>query len=163
MPYKAAKPEDRFWAKVKKTNGCWLWSGAISKNGYGTFFLRRHGKRNLYTYAHRFSYEIGVDKIPEGKKVLHSCDCRNCVNPKHFFLGTTLDNAADMVAKKRHRYGESSPNSKLTTEEALEIRDSFKQGSRNKDLAEKFSVSKSQVSRISHGTRWHHLEEVTGG
>ena len=26
--YKGKSPEDRFWAKVNKTETCWLWTGA---------------------------------------------------------------------------------------------------------------------------------------
>lgn len=26
---------ERFWAKVAKTEGCWLWTGCTDKKGYG--------------------------------------------------------------------------------------------------------------------------------
>ena len=28
---------ERFWSKVHRTNSCWLWTGLVSKAGYGIF------------------------------------------------------------------------------------------------------------------------------
>lgn len=28
-------PEERFWDKVQKSEGCWTWTGSISSSGYG--------------------------------------------------------------------------------------------------------------------------------
>lgn len=55
-------PADLFWAKVVKTETCWLWTGAkASKYGHGSFM---HQKRNFK--AHRWAYESLVGPIPEG-------------------------------------------------------------------------------------------------
>lgn len=88
--------EYRFWDKVKKTESCWLWIGAINNN-YGCF---NKGNRNMIK-AHRFSWELAYGEIPKDKFVLHKCDTPRCVNPEHLFLGTHYDNYHDAVSKKR--------------------------------------------------------------
>ena len=87
---------DRFWKKVDKAFGCWLWTGSVHKSGYGQF--RYMGKTQP---AHRVSYELFVGPIPEGLDVLHSCDERRCVNPAHLRPGTDLDNSRDKVERGR--------------------------------------------------------------
>lgn len=91
-------PKIRFFAKVKKTESCWLWTGAKFTNGYGVFCS--YPKKNLK--AHRFSYELHKGKIPPDKFVCHSCDIKLCVNPDHLWLGTQKENIRDSMAKNRH-------------------------------------------------------------
>lgn len=87
---------DRFWSKIKKTDGCWIWTG--SKNGLGYGRIEHHGIK----YAtHRFSYQMKYGPIPNGLWVLHHCDNPPCVNPKHLFTGTPRDNTQDMISKGR--------------------------------------------------------------
>lgn len=68
--------EDRFWAKVNKTDTCWLWMGSRI-GGYGQFANEKE------RMAHRWSYENLVGPIPAGFWVDHLCRVTNCVNPDH--------------------------------------------------------------------------------
>jgi hypothetical protein len=87
--------EERFWAKVRTSKGCWEWT-ACTRNGYG-----RLGLNGGVADAHRLSWEMHYGQIPNGLCVLHHCDNRLCVRPDHLFLGTRGDNIADMDAKGR--------------------------------------------------------------
>jgi len=87
----------RFWAKVEKTEGCWLWRGA-ARRGYGAF-SPQHGTTRP---AHRVAWELANSApIPDGLCVLHRCDNPPCVRPDHLFLGTKKDNAQDAIRKGR--------------------------------------------------------------
>jgi hypothetical protein len=90
-------PEARFWAKVEKTDSCWLWQGAKDRSGYGNFCLP--GPR--YTKAHRVAWLLETGVFPTGLLVCHHCDTPGCVRPDHLFLGTPLDNNRDCQAKGR--------------------------------------------------------------
>lgn len=70
---------DRFWMKVQKGPGCWLWTGG-ARGGYGTFTEGDKGKTHL---VHRFSYELLVGPIPDCLVIDHMCRVTLCVNPAH--------------------------------------------------------------------------------
>lgn len=92
---------ERFWAKVDKTGSCWLWTGAVDRDGYGSFTAFFDGQKK-FLRAHRFAYQLCKGEIAHGLFVCHSCDVPLCVNPDHLWLGTPADNVSDMLAKKRH-------------------------------------------------------------
>jgi hypothetical protein len=78
---------DRFWPKVEKTESCWLWVGATTGKGYGTFW-----NEGRMVYAHRFAYESLVGPIPDGLQIDHLCRVKNCVNPEHMEPVTNAEN-----------------------------------------------------------------------
>jgi HNH endonuclease len=146
----------RFWDKVNKAGNedCWLWTASVAGKGYGQ--LKLPGQRRQ-TYAHRLSYEIHCGEIAEGQAVLHECDNPRCVNPKHLFLGTSGDNAQDMMRKGRHLYGERNTEHRLTEADVNRILDMLDQGVVQRHIANEFGVGQMTVSRIGRGERWRHV------
>lgn len=157
---------ERFWTKVAITaddNKCWEWQRGKNVDGYGVFGTggRKHKKRHL---AHRFSWELAYGNIPTGLFVLHSCDNPSCVNPKHLFLGTNLDNIHDMMNKGRQSKGEAkslalrgenNPNAKLTKEQVEYIRQRYAQGGiLQRELGVQFGITQVQVSTIILRKAW---------
>lgn len=139
MP-KHEDPVIRFWRKVGKTEGCWLWTGSRSPY-YGNFYPD-HG---TCVHAHRYSWELAYGPIPPDMQVLHKCDVRHCVRPDHLFLGTQQDNMDDMAAKGRRW---TMPR-KLSPAQEQEIVTRFVNGTMSqRALAAEYGVSQALVSKI---------------
>lgn len=129
MPrYKLSTDAERHRSKVDQSttdpDGCWLWTGGIQRDGYGTF---SSGSRAQGTFkmgrAHMFALEAALGRtLLPGMQALHTCDVRSCVRNDppgfyelngvlrpchgHLWEGTTQDNTADRHAKGRSASGE---------------------------------------------------------
>lgn len=137
-----------FWSLVEKSEGCWIWSGNVGKDGYGKVTF---SKRTLR--AHRVSYAISngvcIDSLG-GLLVCHKCDNRLCVSPNHLFSGSQLDNIRDMLSKKRERppFGENHWNTKVSHNDVLSMRQLYASGNTQASIAFRFGVDQSHVSRV---------------
>lgn len=80
-------PEQRFWAKVEKTEDCWNWT-AGHREGYGHF---RVDQATAWP-AHRLSYTWLIGPIPDGLNLDHLCRNTFCVRPSHLQPVTQLEN-----------------------------------------------------------------------
>lgn len=161
-----------FWRKVdvRGDDECWEWTGCKNKQGYGNFYINRKLLR-----PHRFSWIIHFGDIPQGEGyhgicVCHKCDNPGCVNPRHLWLGTNMDNQVDSIKKGRHGHGhgknykkpnlsgEKNHQHKLTETEVLEIRDIYSTGLYyQKTLALKYNVWQSTIWAIVNRKRWAHI------
>lgn len=146
-------PMERFMRFVQKSETCWLWTGAKC-NSFG------HGRFDNSS-AHRASWKLFRGPIPFGLHVLHRCDNPPCVNPNHLFVGTARDNILDCIAKGRRRNnapkGENHSDAILTESQVLEIRKLRALGFNNPQLAEKYGVSRENISAIATRRTWKHI------
>jgi hypothetical protein len=148
---------ERFWAMVQKTDGCWVWRGSTRIHGYGVLWISRG--RGWQERAHRLSFLLhsGLDRIPDGKWVLHRCDNRACVNPAHLYLGDILQNTADMVGRNRQAKGERQAFAKLTEQDVKEIRQGAASGVPKLVLARTYGVSHKAIRLVVARKTWKHV------
>ncbi len=148
--YQPKDPRMLFWRHVKKTRGCWIWTGAKDPKGYGKFCSRR---KNFF--AHRFAWisEVG----PTDLLVCHRCDNPACVRPSHLFVGTQADNLRDMFAKGRAIVGENHHGAKLTSAKVRELRRLRDEGMEYAELGERFGVSMQSAWDAAVGRTWGHV------
>lgn len=158
---KELSEQARFWRKVDRRgeDECWLWTGGTRGKGYGAFHpgSKRDGTHRNED-AHRYSYLLHHGLVPPGLNVCHTCDNPPCVNPSHLFLGTTQENAQDMVKKNRWavgiQCGELSHSAKLTLAQVEEIKYRYAGGEKQASLAAAFGVRQTTISRIVRGETW---------
>ena len=72
---------------VDAETGCWIWTAAKNRHGYGKF--RLDGRMQ---YAHRVSFAAVNGPIPDGKVIDHTCNVRACVNPAHLHAVSQTEN-----------------------------------------------------------------------
>lgn len=91
-----------FWLKVDR-NGpipehrpdlgpCWLWTGAVTCDGYGKIGWREEGARHQ-TLAHIVGYRMQGGSLPAGTEHDHLCRVRRCVRATHLEPVTRRENA----------------------------------------------------------------------
>lgn len=154
----------RFWSKVQRTDGCWLWIGTITPNGYGRVSIGGKG-----VGAHRFAYAITHGDIPEGHFVCHRCDNPRCVRPEHLFAALPLQNTADMMRKDRHafvggvvgatkRRGSRNASTKLGEQDVLAIWERLRLHNESYAvIARDYGVRAATIHAIKSGTNWSWL------
>ena len=145
---------ERFEAKVspEPNTGCWLWTSAVRKVGYGMFWMN-----GAFHGAHRVSYELYVGPIPAGLFVCHRCDVRSCVNPVHLFLGTQAENMADMAAKGRSSRGVRNSKARLDEDGVRRIR-MLSPHVPQREIGRRLGVNQSTIRDVLLGRTWRHVD-----
>lgn len=144
---KLALMKNKYERFVVKKEGCWDWKGATQKR-YGCFnFLRK----NLS--AHRASWILYNGSISADIHVLHKCDNPPCTNPEHLFLGSHRDNMRDMRTKGLHKQ-----YSKITKDQAKEIKLLLSQGEKMQAISERYGLSLPSLCDIKAGRTWKSIQ-----
>jgi hypothetical protein len=152
--------DDLFAHTKEDENGCWIWQGALSREGYG----KVRSRNGRYLSTHRAAYEVQHGPIPEGMLVCHKCDVRKCIRPSHLWLGTHLENLRDRDAKGRGRplRGTRNPSAKLTQADVERIRALYSTGKLScAKIAQQFGVARQTVHAIVLRRKWRPERDVS--
>jgi len=140
---------DRFVDKINRTSlsldACWLWNGAVSRNGYGNFWID-----GQWVNSHRISYQLFISDIPNGFCVLHKCDTKRCVNPYHLFLGTRQDNMKDYHTKfeRPHKFSDNQ------IEQIFDLYNN--KNCSQSEIANIFNTAQTVIGKILRGKLYRH-------
>lgn len=139
-------PSERFWAKIRKSEGCWEWTAGVDRDGYGVF--RGAGDRRYR--AHRYAWEEVHGPLASSTFLMHSCDNPRCVRVDHLSIGTAADNMRDCITKGRSRkaHGKALPQTRLTEDEVRAVRLAKAEGAAYAEIAWWFGMSEGHVWNI---------------
>lgn len=76
---------------IQADTGCWEWTGAIDRYGYGLSRITIGGRKR-HTGAHRASWIAHRGPILDNLQLDHLCRNRICINPFHLEPVTTQEN-----------------------------------------------------------------------
>ena len=135
-------------------SGCLEWQNTIT-DGYAI--------KRIDNKLHRIHRIVATYLIPnpdELEMVLHSCDNRSCINPRHLRWGTQKDNMRDLSLRRRggKTYGDNHPGTKLSEDDKNKIRSEKESGVTQAHLAKKYNVHQSTISLIGNNKKRSRLK-----
>lgn len=120
MPRKHS--EQDFWRRVRKTDGCWHWSGARSAKGAP--LANFEGVRE---YAWRIAHLLTTGQDLTGRRTRRTCNTIDCVNPAHVRVFPTDEE----IVQARREY--------------------FAGGVTQRQLSERYGVTRPTMTRMING------------
>lgn len=143
---------DQVYSAVESDSAeCIPWKG-YSDSGYGR--VRFQGK---FHRAHRLVLQLATGLSGEGLFACHDpkvCTTTLCINPLHLRWDTPEANSADKYLAGTEQTGVRNPYAKLIEDDVLVI---YESNDRQIDIAARYGIAQSAVSKIKTGVRWNHL------
>lgn len=133
--------------------------GSLRK-GYQGVRLSKDGTTKNYT-VHRL-VALAFIPNPEGKPEVNHINGNEKNNNRVDNLEwvTSAENKRHAISTGLNptRYGEKVNGAKLTEKQVIEIKKLLAAGAKQREIAEKFNVSRESISRIQKGIVWSHVE-----
>lgn len=150
QPFTLEDIRERFYRSLKPgPNGCLLWTGPTSEQGYGVLNYKALLGRPVG--AHRVAWLFAHGAWPNGD-LLHSCDTPACCELTHLRVGTQTENMQDRK-ERNPRWGTANPRSKHGSL-VQEIRDRVDAGESQASVARSLHLDSGVVSRIFRGINY---------
>lgn len=141
-----------------ETDDCIYWPFKLDEYGYGVSCSLMHRK------AHRALFQMANGCLDPSLVVMHACDNRACVNPRHLKQGTHSDNFKDMHSKGRASHAGRVPQlsgsahgKSVLTEAQVALMRANPDNVSHAELARRFGVGKATVHDIVHFKTWKHV------
>lgn len=135
-----------------------LLSPARGSNGYLRVTLRSNSQNHRFL-LHRLVLQTFVGECPPNQECRHLDGDRSNCRLSNLRWGTRSENARDRILHGTHvnNRGQRHGMTHLKDEDALEIRRMRSSGLTLREIAQRFSISRSTAFRISSGAGWIHL------
>lgn len=129
--------------------------GHPDKAGYIQIRIRRDGRAHFFLLHHLVLVTF-VGPCPKGKECCHEDDIKSSNAVGNLRWDTPKANADDARRNGTARIGTKHGMAKLTEQDVLEIRKSYKKGKHNR-LAERFGVTAPLIRMIHKRQIWRHI------
>lgn len=128
---------------------CWLFNGALYKDGYGqTQFKGMKYRTHILAYEAVYGKR---DLTGENKIIRHLCNNKSCCNPEHLKFGTYSENIIDAY-KNGHK------GRKLSDEDIREIRNLIKDEKLTiKEISNKFKMGTTAIYNIKNNKTYQYV------
>ncbi len=90
-------------------------------------------------------------------QVLHSCDNKKCVNPKHLRAGTAKENSQDAVERGQMQRGERSGKTTLLDAQVTDIKRRYSLNESVRSVATLYEIRYKTAYDIKIGRTWGHI------
>lgn len=105
-------------------------------------------------YLHRMVAAAFLGPCPDGMEVLHGDDDRMNNRLSNLRYDTRAANMGEAAERDRTAFGDRNGMAKLSDELVAAIRTDLAAGVTGKDAAQRYGMSKAQISRIRTGKAW---------
>lgn len=143
--------------RAERRTSPYIMTGFRGERGYHSVMLRKPSVAKPHRrMVHRLVALAFLPNPNNLSDVAHNDGNPSNNNVSNLRWSTHYDNQMDMRQHGTMQDGEKSCTCKLSTEQVAEIREFAKSNGRGSGviLADRYGISKAQVSRIINGTRW---------
>ncbi|MEY3867526.1 MAG: phage Riley [Cyanobacteriota bacterium] len=127
--------KERIESHILYSDSCWL-TDLFCRDGLPMITVKGRGQMSVPRLYYQLTFNV---QLEWNQLVLHTCGNKGCVNPEHLYV-------------ERFEEHFKSQNKKLGDSEIEQIKVLLKEGGiTQREIAQKFEVSESIISRIKNG------------